>query len=197
MADRDPRAVIIQYLTRPAAGQLPVDRAAVSAGKQPGRPVASVTHGNPFTADRETIRFVKERGTDERRLFAVTFEDLQRNEWFWLTAAERDPSGNWAARGVAGGSDGPRSRSVPRSTRSRPWLNLSGSWGQGRIYAGGKIHSAGASIACLCLTLGDGTELTDDAEAGVALFLSDQTAQPPVSVDIYDSQGRLLVHQAA
>jgi hypothetical protein len=195
MAERDPRAAIIEYLTRPAADAPPAERTA--PGKQPGRPVAYAVKGKSFTADPATIEFVKERGTDERRLFAVTFEDLQRNEWFWLTAAERDQAGNWTARGVAGGSDGPRSRPVPRSTRSQPWLNLAGSWGQGRIYAGGKIHSAGASIGCLCLTLGDGTELTDDAEAGVALFLSDQTAQPPTTVNIYGTDGRLLVSQRA
>jgi hypothetical protein len=196
-ADLDPRTAIIEYLSRPAADQPQADRAARSASQQPGRPVASVTRGNPFTADLATIEFVKERGSDDRRLFAVTFEDVQRNQWFWLAAAERDQTGSWVARGVAGGSDGPRARSAAMSTRSQPWLNLAGSWGQGRIYAGGKIHSAGADIGQLCLTLADGTQLTDDADAGVALFLSDQTGQSPASVDIFDTHGRILVHQAA
>ena len=195
MADPDPRCAIIEYLTQPSADQSPTGRAAPSPGTQPARPVAYVARGNPFTADRATIEFVKERGLPERRLFAITFDDLRHNEWFWLAATERGHSGNWVAHGVAGGSDGPRTRSPSpsaRSSPSEPWLNLAGNWGQGRIYAGGKIHTAGADVGSVCLTLADGTQLTDGAEASVALFLSDQTAEPPASIDIYDSQGRLL-----
>lgn len=132
---------------------------------------------------------LKERGVPDRRLYAVTFDDEHRYRWFWLVAAERDRTGDWAAFGVAGGSG-----QIPQ--RSDPWLNFAGSWGQGRLYAGGEIHTAGASIGQVHLTLVDGTQLADDAQADVALFLSDQVAEP-ATVHIYDTNGQLLATHAA
>ncbi len=133
----------------------------------------------------------EERGLSDRRLYAVSFDDQQHNSWFWLVAAERDHrTGSWVAVDVAGGSG-----RIPR--RSQPWLNLAGSWGQGRLYAGGEIHTAGASVAEVRLTLVDGTQLTDNAQADVALFLSDRTAAEPATVDIFDTNGQLLTTHAA
>jgi len=45
------------------------------------------------------------------------------------------------------------------------------------------------------LTLADATQLTDNADAGIALFLTDQPAEP-ATVDIYDANGRLLATHA-
>lgn len=64
--------------------------------------------------------------------------------------------------------------------------------GKGRFYAGGQIHTAGATIGQVRLTLEDGTELEDDAEGNIALFLADHDAAP-ASVTIYDTDGQLLV----
>lgn len=190
MADPDPRRAIVEHLCRPGRQHAPAGQAAPSPSNQPARPVAYVARGTPFTANPVTIAFLKERGLSNRRLFAVTFEDLHHNEWFWLVATERDRAGNWFAHGIAGGSG-------HRPEPSEPWLNLCGNWGQGRIYAGGQVHSAGADIGQIRLTLADGTQLTDDAEAGVAVFLSDHSAEPPARVDIYDTQGQLLANHAA
>ncbi len=190
MANLDPRRAIIEHLTQPSAGRL-VRPAAPRPGDLPMRPVASFgVSGNPFTADRTTIQFVKERSIHGRRLYAVTFDDEQHESWFWLIAAERDPTGNWTAVDVAGGSG-------QSPQRSQPWLDLCGSWGQGRLYAGGEICTAGASVGVVRLTLADGTQLTDDAQADVALFLSDQVAAEPATVDIYDTNGHLLATHAA
>jgi hypothetical protein len=103
--------------------------------------VASIGHGNPFTADPVSIKFHKERGSDDRRLFAVSFDDQSRNHWFWLIAAELDEAG-WTAHGVAGGSDGPARASYKKPPRSEPWVNLAGQWGADRLYAGGNCIPA-------------------------------------------------------
>ncbi|MGI8556689.1 MAG: hypothetical protein ACR2ND_00005 [Solirubrobacteraceae bacterium] len=191
MANLDPRGVIIEHLAQPSAGQPPARRPPPRPGDLPMRPVASfAVSGNPFTADRTTIQFVKERGIPDRRLYAVTFDDEQHESWFWLVAAERDRTDNWIAVDVAGGSG-------QDPQRSKPWLNLCGSWGQGRLYAGGEIHTAGANVGEVRLTLADGTQLTDDAQADVALFLSDQVAAEPATVDIYDTNGHLLATHTA
>lgn len=169
----------------PADGQIPPST----------RPVASVGRGGPFTAIRDSIELRKERGSEDRRLFAASFDDQSRNRWFWLIAAELGPDG-WTAHGVAGGSDGPAGadRGVP--TRSEPWLNLCGQWGSGRLYAGGELHDRDANVGRVRLTLADGTQLTDDVEAGVALFVS-RVDEEPASVDFFDIHGaRIGGHQA-
>lgn len=190
MADPDPRRAVIEHLTQPASGQLPLHREALP-GDPPTRPVASVVRGNPFTADPDSIEFLKERAAGDRRLFAVTFDDQFANHWFWLVAAELDDT-SWSAHGVAGGSDGPAGQSRESPARSRPWLNLCGQWGTNRFYAGGKLHAAGARLGHVCLTLADGTELRDTADDGVALFISDLPHEPAM-VDIYEVDGQLLV----
>ena len=182
MAESDPRPAIIEHLTRPSAGRPLVGRQAGS--EVPARPTAHVVRGGVATADPASIRFVKGRGTDERQLFAVTFDDQDNRSWFSLVAVERDSDGSWVPHGVAGGSG-----EIPQ--RSSPWLNLAGQWGQGRLYAGGQIHTAGATLRTVRLTLADGTELEADAERNVALFISHH-AEPPTRVAIYGDDGLLL-----
>ena len=195
MADPDPRRAVIEHLTQPATGELPSRRAA-EPGDLPARPVASISRGNPFTAIPDSIEFLKERGIPDRRLFAVTFDDQSGNNWFWLVAAELDSTG-WTAHGVAGGSDGPAGESSrERPARSEPSLNLAGQWGGDRFYAGGEVDAAGALLGRVRLTLADGTALVDDADADVALFVSDRPEQL-VTVDIYDVDGHLLASRKA
>ena len=187
MANLDPREVIIEHLTQSSASTPPAGRAPPRPGG--ALPVAFVASGNPFTADGPTIEFLKERAIPDRRLYALKFDDEHQVSWACLVAAERDRAGAWVAVDVAAGSG-------EMSQRSEPWVNLAGSWGQGRLYAGGEIHTAGASIGEVRLTLVDGTELTDDAEADIALFLSDRDTEP-ATVEIYATDGQLLVTHAA
>lgn len=74
--------------------------------------------------------------------------------------------------------------------------HLAGQWGQDRFYAGGDLHAASARLGHVRLTLADGTELTADAGADIALFISDRP-EPPAKVDIYDLDGRLLASHKA
>jgi hypothetical protein len=143
-----------------------------------------VVHGNLVSADRSTIAFLKARGTGERQLFAVTFDDGSGRSWFSLAAAERDVNGSWVSHGVASGSG-----EMPQ--RPSPWLNLAGQWGKGRFYAGGRIHAAGATLSKVRLTLEDGTELEDDTDGNVALFVAEQNAAP-ARVTIYAIDGHVL-----
>jgi hypothetical protein len=182
MAESDPRPAIIEHLTQPSVGRPLVRKAA--GGDGPECPTAYVVRGSVATADPASIKFVKGRGNDERQLFAVTFDDEDNRNWFWLVAVERDPDGSWVAGGVGGGSG-----EIPQ--RSTPWLNLAAQWGQGRLYAGGQIHTAGATLRTVRLTLADGTELEDDAENNVALFISHHGEQP-TSVALYGDDGLLL-----
>ena len=189
MAESDPRPVIIEHLTRPSAGRPLVG--AEAAGDVPTAPTAHIVTGGVATADPASIRFVKVRGTNERQLFAVTFDDQDNRSWFALLAVERDSDGGpWVPHDVAGGSGG----DIPQ--RSSPWLNLAAQWGQGRLYAGGQIHTAGATLSKVRLTLEDGRELEDDADGHLALFVAEHDVAP-ASVTIFDTDGRpLTTHDA-
>ena len=107
-----------------------------------------MSHG-PFAREPAAIAVLKERESFERRLYAVSFDDLKGNRWFWLVAAEGNELG-WVAHGVAGGSNGPvrRGGAMPRpaSLGSGPWVNLCGQWGGDTFYAGGRLDPAGADI---------------------------------------------------
>jgi hypothetical protein len=181
MAEADARPAIVELLTRTAARRtVSPERVGLTA---------SVVHGNLVSADPATIEFLKVRGTDERRLFAVTFDDDSGRGWFSLVAAERGLEGSWVPHKVAAGSG-----EVPQ--RSSPWLNLAGHWGKGRFYAGGQIHAADATLGKVRLTLEDGTELEDDAEGNLALFVADHDAAP-ASVTIYGTDGQALTTHKA
>jgi hypothetical protein len=183
MAESDPRPAIIELLSQPAA-----HRTKTVSPERVG-PVASVVQGNPVSADPATIVFLKARGTSQRKLFAVTFDNENGRSWFSLVAAERDAEGSWVAHGVAHARG-------DIAERSSPWLNLAGQWGRNRFYAGGQIHTAGAAVGKVRLTLEDGTELEDDAEGDLALFVADHDAAP-ASVAIYGPDGRQLASHSA
>lgn len=189
MASPDPRRAVVADLTQPVGGDLTVE-----APFQPGGPRApratSFGGGNRFTADPGSIAFHKERGTDDRRLFAVSFNEQAGNHWFWLVAAERGETG-WTAHGVAGGTDGPAGTRGKKPAKTEPWLNLCGQWGGARLYAGGQLYAGNARVGLVRLTLVDGTQLSDDGDADVALFVGHRGAQPFV-VDIFDANGSLL-----
>jgi hypothetical protein len=91
VADPDPRRAVVSHLTQPTAVQLPA-HPTHPPGRPATRPTAFSSWGNPFTACVDSIQFLKERGTDDRRLFAVVFDDEAHNHWFWLAAAEFDGS---------------------------------------------------------------------------------------------------------
>jgi hypothetical protein len=136
MACADPQQAVIEHLLAPAGEQ--VDAGVARPGRSAG-PVPSVYSGKPYEARADSIKFRKERGLEDPRLFAVAFDDLSGNRWSYLVAVERDDDG-WVARGVAGGSDGPpmTDRRPPRPTpvSVRPSIHLFGQWGAGRLYAG-------------------------------------------------------------
>lgn len=162
-------------------------------------PLATVRSPSPFAHDPSAIVVHKQRESAGRRLYAVGFDDLQGNWWFWLIAAELAADG-WAAHGVAGGSDGPGgARQAPlhrSSTGPSPWLNLCGQWGGDTFYAGGRLDPAGARIGRVQLTLRDGSRLEDDGVGNVALFIGHH-GEPPAHLQIFAPDGALLSTRTA
>jgi hypothetical protein len=191
VAHNDPLAAVTAELTAPPGLHPGPDR---TFGAETRAPRATVMWHGPFARDPAAITVHKQRESDGRRLYAVSFDDLQGNWWLWLVAAESGPTG-WTAHGVAGGSDGPVSQrrrpARPSSAGSAPWLNLCGQWGGDTFYAGGSLDSGGAEIGRVRLTLNDGSQLEDDGVGGVSLFIGHR-GEPPTAVEIYAPDEALI-----
>lgn len=195
VACADPQQAVIEYLLAPAGEQ--VDAGGARPG-MPGRPVTRVYSGKSYEARRGSVEIRKERGLEDRRLFAVAFDDLAGNRWSYLVAVERDGDG-WVAHGVAGGSDGPpkTGRRPPRPARVsvRPSIHIYGQWGASCLYAGVELDPGMGPVSCVRLTLADGTQITDDGDSGVVLFVG-RTGGTPATVDIFDVHGDLITSRA-
>jgi len=59
------------------------------------------------------------------------------------------------------------------------------------------VLDAGAGVACVRLTCANGVVLEDDTEHGVVLFVSDEPATPPVSMELLDDSGALVARHDA
>lgn len=142
MACADPRQAVIEHLVGPGSERID---AGVRQPGTPARPVPVVYAGKPYAARPDSIEIRKERGVDDRRLFAVAFDDLSGNQWSYLVAAEHADDG-WVAHGVAGGSDGPPPTHRRSPASARPSLGIYGQWGVDRLYVGGELDP-GAAVA--------------------------------------------------
>ena len=152
--------------------------------------------GNPFHADLSTVRFVKHRESERRRVDFVTFDGSvprlgpETHTFGYVFPLERDAEGGWRVIGGAGGGD-----YMP--ARSTPWVNLAGGGWPDRFYAGGRIHDAGIEIARVQLRFVDGFALEDDSDEAVALFITDETVRLPATVVLHDQAGnRIATHPA-
>jgi hypothetical protein len=182
MTDADPWNAVLAHLARPA-------EAATPARSAPDRrPVPVARSGRPYTVKLDTVQLLKQRAIDERRLYAVTFEDDGRfGSHLEFIGVERDDTGGWSVRGAAGGAG-------PPPQRSKPWVNLAGWWGAGHFYAGGQVLGTD-DASSVRLTGRDGTTLDDDTAAGIVLFLADHELELPVTLEIRDRTGHTIASQ--
>lgn len=181
MAARDPEQAILDQLAGPVGVWEPGPTS--PGGIQSG----IVQGGNPEQADLSTVRFVKHRQSERRHLYFVTFDathprlgPIQGVRYVY--PVEPDPDGGWRVFGGAGGAG-----EAPR--RSTPSVNLGGGGWPDRFYAGGQIDDAGTEIDRVELRFANGITLDDDAEEGVALFITDQTVESPAIVALLNRSG--------
>jgi hypothetical protein len=86
VADRDPYAAVVAELTAPADFAPEPESVPWTDDRVPQARLMS--HG-PFAGDPAAIAVLKQRESDDRRLYAVSFDDPRGNRWFWLVAAGR------------------------------------------------------------------------------------------------------------
>ncbi len=118
-----------------------------------------------------TIRVLKERGTDSRRVFYVTFDGGTGERWGYMIATETQAAGEERVCGSAGGSGEGRERNLP-------WANLGYGWGGGALYAAGRVIGAGAENAATVSLVFADRVVHDDTSNGVSPSLSRSTSCP-------------------
>jgi hypothetical protein len=168
-------------------GQQARPRALVTAGARTAR---QPLQNRPWTADLDTVDFLKEREVLGRRLFVVAFEaEHARHGFTQMTELVRaDRFGKtWIARRITGASG---SGELPMSA---PRVNLGGSWGGHGFCGGGRVEAAGADVARVRVGFANGVELEDDTEGGWVLFFTDQPVERPnARVELLDSKGEVI-----
>jgi hypothetical protein len=76
-------------------------------------------------------------------------------------------------------------------------VNLGGGGWPDHFYAGGEIYRAGADIAQVELRFATGVTLSDDADADVALFITESAVQLPATAALLDPAGNEIRSETA
>jgi hypothetical protein len=190
MGSPTPEQAVIDELSRPPG------RITDLAEPQRGAPTPSiVTGGLGFVADLGTLRFVKHRQAGERHVFYVTFAAehprLGLLEMKHAYPVEPASDGGWRTFGGAGGAGTLSGRAT------QPGVNLGGGGWPDHFYAGGEIYRAGADIAQVELRFANGVTLSDDADADVALFITESSVQLPATAVLLDPAGTEIRSETA
>ncbi|HLJ03171.1 MAG TPA: hypothetical protein VKT31_07010 [Solirubrobacteraceae bacterium] len=180
MGAPDPETAVLEHLAGPVGTWEPGP--ASPGGIQSGL----VRDGNPEQADMSSVRFVKHRRSERRHVYFVSFVGTHPRlgplSFHYVYPVEPDPDGGWRVLGGAGGAgDGPK--------RSAPWVNLGGGGWPDRFFAGGHVDGAGHEVARVELRFANGVTLADDADAGVALFITDESVELPATAVLFDRDG--------
>jgi hypothetical protein len=153
------------------------------------------------------MRILKTRATEHRRLYALTFRDADGARWNWTLPVDAAPDGCWAVRGGSGGGGATPLRAAYLGLRAhltrgqrqarRPWANLGGGNWPDRFYAGGRIEHDRGRTATVRLTCANGLVLTDSVDERWVLFVTEQRAEVPVTVELLDHHGTVIGRHSA
>jgi hypothetical protein len=182
MGERAAEQAVIDFLCAPARAL-----AVVGGGSRTPQRLASA---RPWSADADSVEFLKERAVLGQRLYAVGFSaDHVRHgptHMTMLVRAER-VRGSWTARSMSGVS-GPAE--LPPT---EPRVKLGGSWGHFGFCGGGPLFPAGADVARVRVRFANGVELDDDTEAGWVLFYTDMPVErPDATVELLDRRNEIV-----
>jgi hypothetical protein len=176
MSGRTAQEAVIEFLGAPS-----LVPALVGGGPvRTSRPAAV----RPWSADLDTVEFLKERVVLGRRLYVVAFQaDHVRRGTTTMTMLVRADRarGSWVARSMSGVSG------AGTAPWTQPHVNLGGSWGRHGFCGGGRVLTAGAHVTRVRVRFANGVELEDDTDGGWVLFFTDQPVErPSATVELLD-----------
>jgi hypothetical protein len=142
-----------------------------------------------YRAQPRSVQVLKQRDLPGRRLYAVSFTTPDGRAGFCVCELRQWRDGLWSAHGSAGGGRG-------GGQQERPFANFGGSPGNDSsgCYFGGLLESGFArDVALVCLVSADGVTLEDTVEQGVVLFQGEGPVRLPLSTELYDHTGKLVL----
>jgi hypothetical protein len=144
-------------------------------------------------ASQKTLRFLKERSIEGRRVYITVMEDEHQKKLHITCYVEQDAQGNWQFRGAAG--DGIMGGS-PGPVVEQAWANLGGGGMPNHFYAGGFVANHQNNIARVRLVCQNGTIIEDRVDDNMVLFLTDQRVELPILAELYNDEGKLVYSHA-
>jgi hypothetical protein len=194
---RRPEQAVLEHIARVRPSAVTRQPALAGARTSGERVPSSATSAGsaPWTADLDTVEFLKEREILGRRVYVVSFEAdhlrAGRLPMTMVVRAERVTGLGWVARGISAGAG------LAEPPLVEPRVLLSGSWGRFGFCGGGKLCGQTAGIEYARLRFTNGIELDDDTENGWVLFFTDQPVErPAATVELLDTHGAVVaIHE--
>jgi hypothetical protein len=189
------RAALLDWLARPAVPWEFVGgpEATTSSGRRTGLYTRGHSDAPAFTADLDSLEFLKEREILGVHFVVLSFDsvdiypDRGRMSVQGVFRVEVSEQGGWRVSSPFGANP---VQDVPK--RTRPWVNLAGSGGPRRFFWSGIVHPGGSEIAGVRLSSSSGLQLEDDTEARWVIFFTDQQIEWPVTIELLDPRGALV-----
>ena len=141
-----------------------------------------IVHDEWTHAKATTIHFLQQRSLPHCQIHAVTF-DNEEGQQHWLCVVRQDEQDRWFFQ-----SGGPLGEAIDSSTRNSPWVNLAAGNNKNTFWAGGSVITHGLDIKRVHLISPNGEILEDTVQGNLVLFLSSQTFQWPLQVELYDAK---------
>lgn len=186
MTERDPKQVIIEFLSSPPGELEPNPLPSVDGG-QPG----ALRKSGGFGAIATTIRFLKERSILHHQVHAVTFEDEAGRAWLFICLVGMNSEGQWHFE--AGGGGGGEKGVTHTARRKQPWANLAGGGGEEQAFwAGGYVQDNGIPVSKVRLISKNGQVLEDIVEDDLVLFVTKQKIRMPMEAELYNLSSELV-----
>src|SRR3954451_12666459 len=111
-----PEQALVAWLERPR-----------SRVRQPRSDAGSVSFGPPaFEADVASLRIEKERATEHRRLYAISFRETSGARWNWILPVEPQLDGTWRVVGGCGAGGARPVLGAYLSVRALAWSPADG-----------------------------------------------------------------------
>jgi hypothetical protein len=143
--------------------------------------------GEPAAADVATLRFLKVRETDELQCLAIEWHDQTGEYWSGILGLSRSPDARWDVDGGGWGSGPPPDLGI-----DEPRAHLAGGWND-HFCLGSWVYDPTGTIAFARLVSGDTVLAEDTVDDGVIVFLGAVPFGPDPMVELYDSEGSLVV----
>lgn len=192
MTMQDPKQFIEAYLSLPSGAREPSPPPPVDSWLGGPFDIAWRVHG--MNAKAGTIHFIKQRDLFRRQVHVVSFEDQARLTWDYICIIGQDEQGFWHSMG-GGGTVVKQDARKP--TRSFPWVHLYGGFNDSHLWAGGSVTEQALDAHRVRLTTKNGLVLEDTVQDGFVLFLTDQSVEVPVKVEVFRRSGELIGTQTA